>query len=195
MLKYTFDYTTGSEEKDVPENWGETTFKQFLDIYNLPPDADIFDRVSIFTGISVENIKKTKNSSAMIVLADQLSFTYDFGPIKEVANTYDSKWDSWNIGEDEWGKLEAVKAAFTKCDREVLRKFNIAIGTPSEDISKEVKDAVLLNRINAAPIALKEYAGIDANTTPVTECYGLVNFFLHRWESFKNDTRPSVIEM
>jgi hypothetical protein len=179
MVKYTFTYPDGTKvDTEVAEGWPEVTFTKFLELYNLPKDADITARLSVFAGVPVENIKRI-DAGSILLLTEQVAFSYDYTEVLEAATKYPAKWNDWDIGADEWGKLENVCAAFKACDRTVYKRFSIDPNNVDyEKLPKEVIDAINLNRINAGPVALKSYADIDADTTPILDCYGLVNFFL-----------------
>jgi hypothetical protein len=194
MIPFTFRFASGEEVKEIPSNWRDVSFDKFLGIYNLQKDHDVIDRISILSGIPVDKLR-TCQSSSMILVIDEIKFCYDISEVLKAASTVpaDEKWQKWSVGTEEWGKLEAVKQQFAVCDKQILDKFMIEGKPEWEDLPPEVIEAIRLNRLNAGPIALKEYAGIDSSKESVLDCYGLVNFFLLKSESFLNGSRSSVM--
>lgn len=180
MIKFTFKFNTGVEEVPVADCWRDVSFTTFLKLYNLPPDANIMDKISALTGVSVDNLKRC-NYDTIMLLSQQISFVHDFTEVIEASQRYDEAYKDFSVGEEEFWKVEAVKQAFAKCDKELTQLLG-------RDPSIEELNA---NRINAGPVCLDKYANIDASKTSVLDCYGLVNFFLLRSQSSSNDLKSS----
>jgi hypothetical protein len=197
MVPVNLKLDTGEEVVQIPESWNEVTFDQFLEMYNSSDNLHPQKLVSIFTKIPVENLGKYSTDGVLLII-DTLLFTLDYAPIIEAAKKMpdDPKWKTWKVGEDEWGKLEAVRMKFKELDQNILDKHNLKADDPN--IPKYVLDEITANRLNAAPVALKEYADIDTSKTSVIDCYGLANFFLIRLEvllpgSVNLETRTEIL--
>lgn len=193
MYKYTFQHSGGIQVAEVASCWKDVTFDQFLELSKLPVDAEIFQRISILSGIPVDIIKQCDTSN-MLILSDQMGFSFDYTEVNEAALKYDKeKWDKWYIGDDEVIKYEIVRQAIRVCDKEVYEKWGV--DKDEENLTTEFKEALTINRMNAAPVILKQYADIDTSKTSVLDCYGLVGFFLFRLENFRIGSKNLVIGM
>jgi hypothetical protein len=63
-MKITIELNNVKVEKNIPVRWEEVTFSQFLEILEAP---DLASRLSVFTGVDAELLKKAKISNLEVV--------------------------------------------------------------------------------------------------------------------------------
>lgn len=149
-------YISGDEVINMPEAWSEVTFNQYVELVNRD-SGDWFDRISVLTGLSIEDVKRFK-TDLFVQFVNRASFLNDTKPLMD-SLIVPEKWQGFKVGSTEIG-------TFMQVQQELDR----------------VKEAEL-NSVNAGAKIVKLFTGEDIGSDPVTEVLGLVNFFLLKLES------------
>lgn len=115
-MKITITLNGVKVEKELPTGWGGVTFAEFI---QLAKCQTVTDKLSVFTGIDVETLKKAKINNLYQIIS-LLSFTETKPEVDKIPETISGYRMPANIETDEIGRFEDLKLEAAKINQDEL---------------------------------------------------------------------------
>jgi len=115
-MKITITLNGVKVEKELPTGWGGVTFAEFI---QLAKCQTVTDKLSVFTGIDVETLKKAKINNLYQIIS-LLSFTETKPEVDKIPKAIAGYLMPANIETDEIGRFEDLKLEAAKINQDEL---------------------------------------------------------------------------
>lgn len=119
-MKITMTMNGITVHKEIPTSWAGVTFKEFI---KLAKCQTVTDKLSVFTGIDVETLKKAKINNLYQIIA-LLSFTETKPEVSKLPWSIAGYRMPANIETDEIGRFEDLKLEAAKINQEELESVS-----------------------------------------------------------------------
>jgi hypothetical protein len=158
------------QEQEIPVNvatcWGDATYSQFCELLRRDSegtfDQRLMVRMCVFTGLEPETIRGC-SAQTVNLLSNAVAFSFDYKELEE-CNEAPEEYATFDPGSEEWGKLELAKQAM-----QAMQNENELFCAGHE--------------------VVKIYTDVDITSMPITEVYGMVNFFIAKSFFSANDSQ------
>lgn len=159
----------------VPTSWNDVNCGTFQ---KLLLTKDIFERISVLTGISKEVVENLDWQSVQVIQA-AISFSTDFSLLTGV---YPKEFESFDISKQPAHTILAVQgviqAAKPLTDDEMLLHLYCGVDILNIYITEAKKNQDIK---------------VDIYNEPITDWYGLMCFFLSKWVAFSINSALCLI--
>lgn len=169
-MKFTLTLNGVKVEKDIPTDWPQVKFKDFIQL----TDADETKALSIFTGIDEPTLKKAKITGLDKLIAS-ISFLKSDVPVMQFPKKilgYDVPYD---LGFEQWGQYIDLKTELDK-------------GLKGMDLIKQFPLFCAIYTMKEYDFKVAESKVEDFNNAPCTEVMAVGNFTLMKLIALKNGT-------
>lgn len=119
-MKITMTMNGITVHKEIPTSWGGVTFEEFIELAKC---QTVTDKLSVFTGIDVETLKKAKINNLYQIIG-LLSFTETKPEVSKIPEAIAGYRMPSNIETDEIGRFEDLKLEAAKINQEDLESVS-----------------------------------------------------------------------
>lgn len=187
MFKYSLNFSTGKEVINLPEKWSEVTFNQYLELVN-GDDKNWLTRLAILSGVERKFIDQLPIGITELLI-NRITFTANTQALLKY-NKVPKKYQKFKIERLETGWFSDVVNAMEKAEGK--DRLNAAAVLVERCTRKRVTtQSGLKKMIKPIPVDGVVKPGIDITNKPITEVWGIANFFLARWIIFSLSTNTS----
>lgn len=183
MVEMILKYSTGDEVVNVPTEWSDITFKQYVELLKLENEPDqlfedrIKNRFKAFLGVSPENFALLKITTVEAITS-LLLFSFDFVKLNEFYKV-PKEYEGFDVGEQEWQKLIECQIYM----KNVYAKYPLNDEMTNEE-KEDISAKILLEMYMIGDVFVKAFIGKDIKEEKLTEVYWMPGFFLTRYFNF-----------
>lgn len=183
MVEMIFKYSTGDEVVNVPTEWNDITFKQYVELLKLENEPDLLfedrikNRFKAFLGVTTENFALLKITTVEAITS-LLLFSFDFAKLNEFYKVPE-EFKNFDVGDQEWQKLIECQIAM----KPIYVSYPITPEMSAEE-KEEVGIKILMEMYEVGDIFVKAFTGKDIKNEKLTDVYWMPAFFLTKYYNF-----------